>query len=205
MTFIVVAGPLTYYKEIISSYDKYSNIIVSSLDTDIEKINAIKEHFPLILVPFDFNPGKGNLNCQTRTTVAGLMKAKELGATHALKIRSDMVISDLPKFIKILEAKSRISFLTWHTDGYLTDYLNYGPIDDMIEFWNVFEINDNFAEKNLIDNFSKTKQDIFKNFKDISKHVDFFLGDLLRENICIHWIKYNINVSEYYKHNCYLY
>lgn len=205
MTFIIVAGPLTYYQEIINCYDKYPNVIISTLDNDSIKLDALRAHFPVISTPLNFNPGTGNLNCQTRTTVEGLLKAKEMGATHALKIRSDMIVSDISKFMEMLNKKTRLSFLAWHYHGYLVDYLNYGPIDDMVKFWNVFAINGNFAEKNLMDHFSKVKQEPLNNYKDVKRHVDFFMKDLIDMEIRIHWLKYDLDVSEYYKHECYWY
>jgi len=205
MTFIVIAGPLTYYQEIINCYDTYPNVIVSTLDNDTIKLNAIREHFPVSSLQLDFNPGTGNLNCQTRTTVEGLLMAKERGATHALKIRSDMIVSDVPKFMDILSKKPRLSFLAWHYHGYLVDYLNYGPIDDMVKFWNVFETNEYFAERNLMNHFSAVKNEPINSFTDVKRHVDFFMRDLMDTGIRIHWLKHGLDVSQYHRHECYWY
>ncbi len=204
--YIIVQGPTKYYKELIESYQHQKNIIISTLDNEpLENINELKKYFKLIVYPFQFNPGTGNLNCQTITTTNGLLSANTLGATHALKIRSDMIISDVQKFMKILEEKPRISFLAWHIDGYLIDYLNYGSINDMIDWWNVIEVNINYAERNLINHFSMIKKEQLFTISNIKKHVDFFMEDLHKANIHIHWLKNNIMVSEYHKHECYKY
>lgn len=204
--FIIIQGPATYYKNIIECYKTYPNIVYSTLNnSSSECINEIQTHFPVVVTPFNFPAGTGNLNCQCITSTEGLKLAKSLGATHALKIRSDMIITDILKFMDILKTKSKISFLAWHTDGYLVDYINYGQIDEMIEFWNVFELNFNFAERNLIQHFSTMKKEPISTFTDVKKYVEFFMADLKNNNICINWLKYDIKVSEYYIHNCYKY
>jgi hypothetical protein len=109
--------------------------------------------------------GHGNINIQIATVMKGLNKAKELGGTHCIKIRSDMYFSDTKKFIDNMVYDNRIHQLayvnhfyphafpkeipqinSWIKDNnfeienisgynYILDFCNYGPIDEMILFW----------------------------------------------------------------------
>ena len=204
--FIIIQGPTKYFGDIIDCYKNQPNVIVSTFNYEPpEALSKLSEFFLTVTIPFDFHPGLGNLNCQSKTTSAGLYMAKKMGATHALKLRSDMIVSNVPEFMKVLQQKPRLSFLAWHYDGYLVDYLNYGPIDEMIEFWDIFAVNSNFAEKNLMNHFYEVKQEQNTTFENIKTHVDFFLEDLIKMDIHIYWLKYNIYISEYYKHECYKY
>ena len=203
--FIIIQGPLTYYDQIIEFYSTYKNVIISTMDNDSDKIEKLKKYFKLITIPDDFAHGTGNLNCQSKTSFNGICEANVLGATHVLKIRSDMIISDINKFMEILKSKSKISFLAWHTDGYLVDYVNYGEIGNMMEFWNLYLVNNDFAEKNLLNNFIRIKNLKNITFENIKNNVEFFMEDLIKNNIRIYWLKNKIYVSDYYQYECYKY
>jgi hypothetical protein len=204
--YIVIQGPTTYCKDIVKCYGEYSNVIFSTLNEEsTDDVNFLQTKFDVVVSPYNFQNGYGNLNKQTITSCNGLKLAKQMGASHALKIRSDMTISNINSFMNILGNKSKLAFLAWHFHGYLVDYLNYGPIDEMIKFWDLVEINNTFAEKNLIQNYAKHINVSNITFENIKTHVDFFIEDLKTHNIRIHWMKYGLNISDYYKNESYTY
>jgi hypothetical protein len=152
--------------------------------------------------------GIGNIFFQQKNTMSGLLKAKKLGATHALKLRSDMIFSDLDKLIKILmENPDAIYFPGWHDfeGGYFMDFFQFGKIDDLIKLWDFKpKITDYFYEKfkifrklankyfdYRINNFPERllTKSFFKNFKDVKPK---YIIPLLKENdITCWWPKYD--------------
>ena len=131
--------------------------------------------------------GPANLNLQKITTIGGLNKAKELGYKRALKLRSDLVPTNIEVFIKLLDNDS-LNFLCWHSHevypdcpGYLVDYLMSGRIDDLLTLW---DINDmswcNVPEIHI------TQQYISKLMGEVD--VKYFLQEL-NENNDLFWLK----------------
>jgi len=110
--YVVIQGHTRYIGEILANYSGYKNI-VWAIDDDIQlrdfslifdsRINPIVVKKPL-------NPGFGNINLQSRSTIIGLGYAKSLGAKYCLKIRSDMIFSPLHRFLNLVDYK-RLSFL----------------------------------------------------------------------------------------------
>ena len=137
--------------------------------------------------------GPGNYNLQKTTTLNGLIKAKELGFEHAVKIRHDLFPIDGEKFISIL-SKDRFNFLSWYEHkihhnfkGYLVDYVMSGPVDMMISLWDNNDWNYGVAELILTHRY-------FKLFdKD---NIDYFLNKLDSSNDLV-WRKYEIKLSSY--------
>lgn len=205
--YIVIQGPTTYYKDIIDHYQHFNNnVIISTLNNEpTNNISELSKHFRVITTDFNFNPGTGNLNCQTINTTNGLMECKLRNASGVLKIRSDMVINKLDIFLKALLSRQKITFLAWHIHNYFVDYINYGPINDMINFWNVNINNNDFPERNLTNNYSKIVGEDINSINIAKKHVEFFMEDLINYNIDIMWLSRKINISEYHKFNEYLY
>ena len=93
---------------------------------------------------------------------AGIELAKSLGYTHVLHFRSDVHCNDIHKLIRICESydKNKLVFLAWlespshnppHTYvAYLMDQIIYGPINDMLMYYNVLrtsQVVEHFAEK----------------------------------------------------------
>jgi hypothetical protein len=78
--------------------------------------------------------GPANLNYQKVSTLSGLKKAKELGYNRALKLRGDIIPTNINELIKLFNNNS-LNFLCWHCHevypncpGYLIDYLMSGNI-----------------------------------------------------------------------------
>lgn len=141
--------------------------------------------------------GPGNYNLQKITTLSGLMKAKELGFEHAIKIRQDLFPTDSLKFCSLL-SESKFNFLCWyaHKDihpkfkGYLVDYIMSGPIDMMINLWNNTEWNYSVSELILTHRF-------FNFFNELD--TCYFLDKLDASND-LFWNKYKIHLSTYSQH-----
>jgi hypothetical protein len=82
--------------------------------------------------------GGGNVNYQMATSHAGLLRARALGATHAVKVRGDVRIMAPRVFMEcVLGVPSTLSFLTkWvGTPRYAVEHLVAGPIDAMIDYF----------------------------------------------------------------------
>jgi len=141
---IVVQGPSIYVPEIKESWKDFKkDIIFSTWIGDEDKYEKDD------LVIFNEKPYEGlyNFNLQKKSTYVGLLKAKELGYTHVIKVRSDYLPTNAKKLVSILEA-DKINLLNWqYTEylwlrfpelkGYITDHFMTGPIDYMIELWDI--------------------------------------------------------------------
>lgn len=84
-------------------------------------------------------PGALNVNFQKYTTYKGLLAAKAMGVTHAIKVRGDARITNPLVFIRdVLGPLTTLSFLvTWAgaVCRYPVDYLVAGPIEDVLEYF----------------------------------------------------------------------
>jgi len=121
--------------------------------------------------------GVQNLNLQKISTVAGLNKAKEMGYTHALKIRCDMY----PQYPQaLLESMDwdKLNLLAWHNhkDGYIVDYIVGGAINDIIFLFDV-DVNGAYPEWILTEKLFHSK---------LSNKTNYFLDKLNTDND-IHW------------------
>jgi len=86
---------------------------------------------------------RSTLNLQMQTAAAGVLRAKELGATHALKVRTDIVIKDFQRFLDVVGeegCRPGLSFLhfydyqngLWAAQHFVpspADYFYLGEID----------------------------------------------------------------------------
>ena len=82
--------------------------------------------------------GPGNTNLQIHTAYHGLLKARALGATHAVKTRADVRITNARVFLEqVLGTPRTLSFLIkWvGAPRYPVDYTAAGPIEDMLAFF----------------------------------------------------------------------
>lgn len=145
--------------------------------------------------------GPCNLNLQKQSTLAGLFKAKEMGFTRALKIRSDLTTTNYNQLFNLIDNED-LNFLCWHhhevypkCPGYLVDYLMSGKIDDLIKLW---EIND--MSKCKVPEIILTEQYINKLMNSVE--ISYFLPKLNGDND-LHWLKNNLMLSSYQANNKY--
>ena len=155
---IILQGPLDYYKEVIPYYKNLDNVIISTWVSEKEKIEN-KKHCILSYPPIV--SGKHNINYQVKSTLAGLKYAKKQGAEYVFKIRADIAFDDLELLISKLKFDNTLYFPAYYNskEGYLVDYFQFGPIDKMIKLWDIplkFEIfNKKYPEYYITKNFLK--------------------------------------------------
>ena len=136
---IIVQGSSSYTEQLREALKDF-NVIFSTW------VGEEKKYSDSDLVVYSQLPlyaGPANLNLQKITTIAGLNRAKELGYKRALKLRSDIIPTNISEFVKYLDNNS-MNFLCWHCHevypncpGYLIDYLMSGSIDDLIVYFTV--------------------------------------------------------------------
>jgi len=183
----ILQGPTKYLKNLGLYYDYLGTIVSTWENEEIDHgwcFEVIKNKIPS-------NPGIGNLNMQTVSTTAGLKLAKRYGFTHAFKIRSDIYFSDYDKLLRNLDY-TKLNFLCYHTHdgGYLVDYICFGPIDEMLLYWDYYS-----------EDYSRPADVQLSNkyLKNTDKKVSYILPILLKENIDAIWIKKGINLRDYAK------
>jgi hypothetical protein len=194
---IVVQGPSSYVSQIKKWYTGYplifSTWVGEEKNYDLEKDIVVFNHKPL-------DPGPANFWMQQHSTIQGLYKAKELGYTHVLKMRSDMVPTNINRFMLNFD-KDAINFLCWHDNpvvppwtGYFVDYFMFGPINEIITLWDIKEVFCTVPEIHITNQYISYLKDKLS--------FRYVLNSLNSEND-IYWLKRNIYVSSYNEHDCY--
>lgn len=176
MTYLIIQGPTDYLDE--TNLLEYPNKVISTWVGQKYYNEGIYSELPR-------NYGPQNINLQKISTLNGLLRAKELGATSAIKIRSDISITPL-NGVELL-SEERISFLCYHNyhGGYYVDYMMGGPIDDMIKLW-TFDVNNEFPERQIYNNYNKL----------FNKSPQFVLGALAQTSK-IFWHKNSKLINDY--------
>lgn len=154
--------------------------------------NYFDENDIVIFNEFPSDPGPANVNLQLITTINGLKKAKELGFKKVLKIRSDLIPTDVTKFLNLLNFE-KLNFLCWHghevypdCPGYLVDYLMAGEIEEMIKLWSFNHIFCLVPEVMLTWSY----------IENCNIDIEYFLHTLTEDND-LFWLKNNIFLSSY--------
>lgn len=203
---IVIQGPTTYYEKIIDCFKLYGeNVVFSTWKSEPQSnIRTISNHIKVCLQDLPDEKGYGNINCQTLSSVIGLLELKS--CDYVLKIRSDMIPTNIDSLLKSFVQDDKLTFMCWHKDGYLVDYFNFGKRELMFKFWDLFSRESCPAEFSLLKNFSdKFNISYPTSFGDVKPHVNFCLNDLTEGND-IFWIKNNTFLSSYKNHpECYFY
>lgn len=198
---IVVQGTSNYVQEVKDTWKDFKcNLIFSTWKGSENKYNSSD------IVIFNDEPslpGPFNFNYQKISTYNGILKAKNLGYTHVLKIRSDYIPTNPKEFIKLLDL-NKLNFLKWcyttflwleypTLNGYLDDHFVFGPIDYMLKLW---DIKENFC-------FSPEIMLTWSYINKLSHIIDVnYILDKLNSNNDIYYIKMN-NYNEYnsFAHN----
>jgi hypothetical protein len=140
------------------------------------------------------NNGIKNLNLQKVSSLNGFIKAKELGYDRVIKWRQDFYPSDYTKLIKLFK-KDSINLYAYmiHKHGYITDYFMEGEINDMINLFNITDINVPYPEFAFTKRLFEIKLDKKSNFicKDLNKENDIFWKS---KNI---WLSKNISLNTF--------
>jgi hypothetical protein len=188
---IIVQGSSLYVERLKQSLYGF-NVIYS---TWIGEENKFSEADIVIFNDLPNFYGPANLNLQKITTMSGLRKAKEMGYKKALKLRSDIIPTNMNKFVDCLD-NDAINFLCWHLHevypgcpGYLVDYLMSGSVDDLLELWNIQDMSWCSVPEVFL-----TQQYILKLIH--TTKIEYFLP-FLDETNDLHWLKNNIKLSSY--------
>lgn len=204
---IVIQGPTKFYREILNNTCDNFNYIWSTWSSEPkENLEEIKKtKVKLITQDLPSNMGYGNINAQTLSTSLGILESK---TEYVMKIRSDMIFSNLPELISSFDKNKRLSFLCYHNfqGGYPVDYICFGSKIEMENYWNYFQKEDSsiFAEMQLLENYLKNNNNSGKNFESLSEIFHFFLGSLNESNEII-WLKNNLHLSSYKEDPLYKY
>ena len=134
--FIVIQGHTRECDFLINHYKNVENVIwATDENAPKENLKKIEESsITLVTIP-EIYAGYGNINFQTRTTVKGLEKAKESGATHVIKIRSDMYFTDEKKFFELIKTNGKIQQMCYINMIDPTPHQNRGGRVNDIQNW----------------------------------------------------------------------
>ena len=202
MSCIVVQGPL-YDKSmpyLLEDYKDCPHKILSTWNTeDPEKIQKLKEiGFRIVLN--DYPSPRNTINHPAVTMKAGTELAKSLGYTHVLRFRSDVHCNDINKLIRICESydKNKLVFLAWFQSpehnpphiyiGYLMDQIIYGPINEMLMYFNVLRTpqENRYAEK-FFQEMYFGKENLL--YDDVKGKVTLCIGDFINNDLTCFYTK----------------
>lgn len=191
--------PDEIYIRMIEYYSQFKNVYWSTWEDEPEKnLNNIENsNIQLILNSHPSFPGTMNVNRQIKSTYSGLLEIKKnQKIDYVLKIRSDMIITNLEILLdRLVNKKSdKIGVLFFHLLGhnFPTDFVHFGKIDKMIDYWNLGELNlgCDCAERELRNTHShKYKIPNLYHYEQFLKFNYFFGKDMLELNSDIIWMK----------------
>jgi hypothetical protein len=194
---IIVQGGSEYVPQLKEKLEGF-NVIFSTW------VGDEKKYLDTDVVIYNEKPtytGPANLNLQKITTINGLKKAKEMGFKRALKLRSDLIPTNMSELFKSLD-NEYLNFLCWHCHevypncpGYLIDYLMSGDIDYLIKLWDIEDMN-----WCAVPEIHLTQQYISKLMSNVN--IKYFLDELKSDND-LYWVKHNINLSSYQANTVY--
>jgi hypothetical protein len=189
---MVVQGPITYANKIVQTYNDFKkNVIISTTEKSEKLLNPLIDNgFIVIINDLAEISGKLNFNNQVKNTFEGIKKSKELGFKYVLKIRSDIFIDDIPKFLNLLDGNN-IYFTAYHNHdgGYLCEHMLFGSTDFMLKLWDIPLSNSDLPpEKQLTAKYEEIND---------GRKIDFLFPILYNENIKAYWSKYKMYLNEY--------
>lgn len=207
---IIIQGPTNYCKEVAPIYEGIPNTVWSTWEDEPQKnIEYIQQYMPVLLNRKPDFPGYLNINMQTVSTVAGIEYLKERGVTEVLKTRGDLKISDVRKMLTLLAGK-KAAFMVickkgsrpdlyyelvyaHYSHDYPDNFCTYGTLENIHNAFN-FTVEDiaYIPPESLIAYHLLVGMGVDFNLDYnhlINNGVDFYLGDLIANNIKILWVK----------------
>lgn len=176
-------------------------------EDDHLKNKLLSAGFNLILSEYPKERGVNNFNLQSKSASAGISPFVRSEYTHVLKIRTDMVPSCINSMLRVLESKSleKIVFLCWLTYEvqYVTDYISFGPIEDSLRLWNIYQTPDEmhiFPERLITYKYTGMMN---PDFEKVSKYYDFCINQLYNRSIRLIRTKantYRMNLDQIHTH-----
>jgi len=219
---VVIQGPTNYYKEVLKSYKNVPNVVWSTWDDEpLENIECIKKYIPVVLNKKPLFPGYLNVNMQTTSTIGGVDYLKEKGITEVLKVRGDVIITDVFKFLSLLKGKD-MAFLAMCKEGvrndlyyeliyrhysydYPVDLVVYGGISNVRKAFDFYieEFKPIPAEALMLYNFlAKNNLEYTPSYNYlIDNGVYFYLNDCVNNGIKLNWIKHNNDLVKMHNNN----
>jgi len=222
---VVIQGPTDYCRDILPDYKDIDNVIVSTWEGEPEEnIDfIISLDIPIIQSPKPTIPGHLNVNMQAMSSYAGVDILKTLGVTEVLKIRNDIKVSNITKFLEVLKG-DKLSFLALAKEGVRTDlayslgYMHYShdyPVD-LIVYGDVDEVGKAFnfqvppglaapPEAIIMYNWCIENNIEFNlNYEYLlNQGVSFFMDKCLENNIQLDWVKRGFDIVETHKNKTY--
>ena len=172
---IIVQGPITQM-EYDFIRDKWGShqLIISTWEGNVTQF---KDGDIIIYNKIPNDKGVHNFNLQKVSTHSGLLKAREMGYQLALKIRNDMYPT-YPQALLDSMDWDKLNLLAWHEhkDGYITDYIMAGNINDLLRLYDV-KPDGAYPEYILTEKLFNSK---------LSNKTNYFLDKLNTDNN-IHW------------------
>jgi hypothetical protein len=183
---------------LITTYSSIKEDVIISTwnDEDPNLISIIQSEFNVLINDKPEDKGLNNLNLQTTSTKNAIEKYIDSDYTHVLKIRTDMIPSDINLFLKTLSeiSEEELVFLCWfegYEIDYICDFFSFGPKDKSLEFWNTHKDprlsyfprsdKDNFfPERYLTWHYTGLANPKFDDIKNIFK---FSINELEKNNI----------------------
>jgi len=220
---IVIQGPTNLCKEVVSSYKDIPNVVWSTWDDEPqENITFISQFMPVVLNKKPDFGGYLNINLQTLSTTGGINYLKNQGVTEILKVRGDIVITNLNELLSILKGKD-MAFLAICKLGarkiyyelvyphlshdYPVDLVLYGSTENLIDAFS-FLIEEylpippeSLISYNYLINKNIKFELSYDNF--ISNNIYFFLKDCVENNIQLNWLKYNCDLVQTHNNDNY--
>ena len=209
---VIIQGPTNYYKEVLKSYENIPNVVWSTWDNEpLENIEYIKKYIPVVLNKKPSFSGHLNINMQTISTMGGVNYLKEKGIHEILKVRGDIVITNITKFLSILKGKD-IAFLAIAKEGtrkdlyyelvyrhyshdYPVDLVVYGTTQNIENSFNFMVEENQFIppEALVLYNFLIGNNLEYKSTYNhlINNGVYFYLNDCIDNKIELNWLKHN--------------
>jgi hypothetical protein len=156
--FLVIQGHTENCDQLLHKISNVENAIwsteMSMPHGDLEKIEKSGVRLALGIPP-RFR-GYGNVNIQSSSTANGLKLAKSLGATHAIKIRSDLMFKNPSKFIESYPFDDKIHQMAYieHTEKCVNCVIHYPGIPTWLEDQGYLDIISDVSDYNYISDFA---------------------------------------------------
>jgi hypothetical protein len=185
---VVVQGPThpSWIQKVKESWVGYQIIFSTWEGTDRKLYD---ESDIVIYNPIPSECGIKNLNLQKISTINGFLKAKELGWTRALKVRSDFSTTSADGLFSIFDGK-KLNLHGWW-DSYITDFYMEGEIEDVITLFEV-PTSGNYPEWHL----TKKLYD-----SGLNKKAVCVVKKMVKDVADIYWIPKGYWFSEHAKYN----
>jgi hypothetical protein len=192
--------PDEIHLKMIEYYSWFPNVYWSTWEDEPEKnLQNIEEStIKLILNSHPSFPGIMNVNRQIKSTYNGLLEIKKSSQVeYVLKVRSDMIIANLEllvdRLIAVIGDKIGVPFFHKLGHNFPCDFVHFGKIDKMIEYWNLGEINlgCDCAERELRNAHSHKYQiPNLYHYEEFLRYNYFFGKDMIELNSDIIWLKH---------------